>query len=145
VQYKMWRIGIVASAEERTASQCLQIAAERVSFWAAMRWSTVVHTPAQSYVEMLCMSPLPSGYLVFPMRLLDADVLQRDHAEVMSEGILGEWRFEDDRRDGRPRLQLIRACDSPLQFLSLCQSERHHPAWLWPAYDNLQKLRRPIE
>lgn len=101
----------------------------------------MVHTPLQSYVEMLCLSPLPQGYLVFPMRILDADVLQRDHAEVMDRGIMGEWRFHDDRNDGRPRLQLLRLCESPQQFLTLCQSERHHPSWLWPAYENLQTLK----
>lgn len=134
----MWSLGLLSDATERMPSASLKIRAERVNFWAAIRRHCTVHNERESVVHMLCLSPLPEGYLVLPMRLLDADIIVRDHPEVSEGGLLGEWKIDDEHKKGTPRLQLLRTSASPQQFLSMLQSEQYHPPWLWPAYACVQ-------
>jgi hypothetical protein len=135
----MWSLGVLGDIESRVPSSSLKIPAERVNFWAALRWHCTVHSEQGSAVNMLCLAALPQqGFLVLPMRLLDADVIARDHPEIASAGLMGEWKIDDEDKKGAPRLKLLRVCTSPHHFLSMLQSEQNHPRWMWPAYAGLQ-------
>jgi hypothetical protein len=89
-------------------------------------------------VQLLCLAPVPQGHLLFRARLLDADVLSRDHPELHAEGLMGEWCLEGSPNESAPRVKFLRTCDSAQHFLSILQNPRIHPDWLWPAYAALQ-------
>ena len=133
----MWHID-VASDPQRVSGAHLCIPPERVNFWAGMQWLRLVHTPRTSFVHLVCVSPVAAGYLLFRMRLLDADLLARDFPDIMAKGLLAEWCLESGAEQ-TPTLKFLRRCESPQTFLRIVQTPRLHPEWLWPAYESMQE------
>jgi len=138
----MWRLDLERDPQRGLSGAHVRIAAERVNFWAGMQWLRLVHTPTSSFVHLLCVAPVREGYLLFRMRLLDADILARDYPEIQGRGLLGEWCLErgaDAAQVPTPTLKFLRRCESSSAFLRILQSPRLHPEWLWPAYEGMQE------
>lgn len=134
----MWMIPVYESVSSGHRCGHIEVPSEKCTFWAALKHKVSIHEKSQSYSLLISVADLDSGYPAFPTTFLHKDILEMNHPEISTTGILGEWCLMDQGTElvSKPRIHLIRECD-PTTFAMILKSEHLHPPWIWPAYEKL--------